>query len=139
MPTPNDLTKQEQEYVYSTFGVDVYGDEIFIAFSESMDGMADLVKEKTGLEFDFDLSESKGAYIYKAPKGAAVFVPDERILGIIHHEALHLAFAILNRRGVKHGRKSEEAFTYLSQHIFENIVECLNGKTELLKCPHLTT
>lgn len=51
-----------------------------------------------------------------------IWLKDLDSLGTIAHEAMHFAIDLLERKGLKFSKDSEEAYTYLTDYIVEQII-----------------
>ena len=54
---------------------------------------------------------------------AKAFPTSPTAMGILQHEILHCVFYIMKMVGIKLGDKSEEAYTYLHEHITEEVLK----------------
>jgi hypothetical protein len=114
--------------VYEQFNVGVYGVDIHVFFQTEMTKVREDMQDReilTEVGGDFFTDDCKGGFAMSGNVGACWFVPNKYLIGNIHHESVHLACGILDRVGVVICRESEEALTYLSQHIFEQVLEIL--------------
>lgn len=59
-----------------------------------------------------------------------IVLNDKFTIGELHHETIHCANKILGMAGVEFGYENDEALTYLSQYIFEEILSHLCGEED---------
>ena len=130
-----DLTRN---YAFS-IGTDIYRQTIFFIYGdykkgndiwkETIDNTAPKYKKrmKTLLKSAKEVEPFRGVYLQDSPIRVIWIKPVTGVsefMGILTHEAMHATADILRYIGMALTPPSEEAYTYLLQHIVENI--CYN-------------
>ena len=94
-----------------------------------------------GFETDFNDTVGTGAVTFSEPHQRCSLIwlpnksPKNQRIQFLAHEAAHVAFAIGHRSGLQLSSESEEAFTYLLEHILDFLLRACQekGKRAILK------
>jgi hypothetical protein len=78
-------------------------------------------------EMEREYWDSANAVFNISPNGhwSLAFAAKKITPGTIAHECLHATFAILESKGIKYNRKSEEAFTYLLDYLVDEVTKII--------------
>lgn len=112
---------------YAKFDIDIYRATCHIFHSHSMEDAQKHVEEKLRVFIDGELDGAGGGFIFNPTASQLIMVlhPSGNLLGNVFHESCHLAFHLLDDRGIKHTMETDEAFAYLGTFIFEKTVAIL--------------
>lgn len=115
-----------------------YGDEVRIVRTNSFEKAKEYLLKNQPKHYSNnvdtlkDLYDNKGSCFYSMEDLHFVFFLEKPKsvfdLSVIVHECVHLANNILSRRGLYLKSDSEEAYTYLIQHLFYEITTFLGFK-----------
>ena len=113
--------------VYGKFDIDIYRASCHIFYSDSMEDAQKHVEQKLRVFTDGALDTAGGGYIFNPYASQLIMVlhPSGNLLGNVFHESCHLAFHLLDDRGIRHTMDTDEAFAYLGTFIFEKTVAIL--------------
>lgn len=97
------------------------------------DHFKDAHKEVFGFETEFNDTVGAGAVTFSDPHQRCSLIwlpsksPKNQRIQFLAHEAAHVAFAIGHRSGLQLSSESEEAFTYLLEHILDFLLKACQG------------
>lgn len=124
------LKRNKQVY----FNLDLYHQDIYFIYGDLQKGVDKIkphVMEKYQEMFGSVVEELekisyRGVYTSRHPFRLIHIHKLEKLsdfMSLLSHEVLHLTFELLDYKGIKLGSKSEEAYTYLHDHLIEIIVK----------------